>query len=41
MSKLINCGMEVLLKKYIKENHELKKIITKLEEENKALKAKA
>ena len=38
MSKLINCGLQELLGRYMAENHELKKVIIKLEKELEEIK---
>lgn len=38
MSKLINCGLQELLERYITENHELKNVILKLEKELEEIK---
>lgn len=38
MSKLINCGLQELLERYITENRELKNIILKLEKELEEIK---
>lgn len=38
MSRLINCGLQELLERYMAENHELKKAIIKLEKELEEIK---
>lgn len=38
MSKLINCGLQELLERYMSENHMLKKEVEELKKENKKLK---
>lgn len=38
MSRLLNCGLQELLERYMAENKELKEQVKKLLEENKKLK---
>lgn len=38
MSRLINCGLQELLERYMAENHELKNVIIKLEKELEEIK---
>lgn len=38
MSRLISCGLQELLERYMAENHELKKVIIKLEKELEEIK---
>lgn len=38
MSKLINCGLQELLERYITENRELKNVILKLKKELEEIK---